>query len=211
MRSRSFGYWLTAAAAVVSLWAYGRLPPRVPIHFGLAGQPNGYGPKLLAVLLVPLMMLGLRGLLAVLPRIDPKRENYDKFHDTYWLIANSILSFMAVVHTAVLAFALGAPVRVDRVVTAGLGVLLVIVGSYLGRVEPNWFVGIRTPWTLSSEDVWRRTHRVGGWILVIGGLLSVATFFVPAATAFPVFVATIVLVALVPAVISYLLWKREGH
>ncbi|MBI3081461.1 MAG: SdpI family protein, partial [Gemmatimonadetes bacterium] len=166
MRSRWLGYVVAALAAAASAWAYPRLPPRVAIHWSLSGQPDGYGSKLLAAVLLPLMILAMRGLLSVLPRIDPKGENYPKFASTYWLIFNGVIVFFGVIHLAVLAYGLGAPVRMDRVVAAGVGVLLIVIGNYITRVEPNWFIGIRTPWTLSSDRVWRRTHRVGGWILV---------------------------------------------
>jgi uncharacterized membrane protein len=211
MRGRSFGYWVTAAAGLVSFWVYPLLPPRVPMHFAASGQPDGYGPKLFAVLVGPVMVLVLRLVMGVLPRLDPRRENYRKFRETYWLFVNGLLLFIAVLHVTVLGYALGAPVRVDRVGTGGLGVLLVVIGNYLGRIEPNWFIGIRTPWTLSSEHVWRRTHRLGGWILVLGGLSCIGTIFVSSKAALPIFVGTIALVVVIPVVISYVLWKREGN
>ncbi|MBI2401987.1 MAG: SdpI family protein [Gemmatimonadetes bacterium] len=209
MRSRWLGYIVAALAAAASAWAYPRLPPRVAIHWSLSGQPDGYGSKLLAAVLLPLMILAMRGLLSVLPRIDPKGENYPKFASTYWLIFNGVIVFFGVIHLAVLAYGLGAPVRMDRVVAAGVGVLLIVIGNYITRVEPNWFIGIRTPWTLSSDRVWRRTHRVGGWILVTGGALVVLSLFVPAGAALPILIATIALVAVVPVVLSYLWWRRE--
>lgn len=209
MRSRWFGFVAAALAAAASVWAYPRLPPRVATHWSFSGVPDGYSSKLLAAVMLPAMILGLRALLCVLPRIDPKGDNYRKFASTYWLIFNGVIAFMAVIHVAILAYGLGAPVRMDRVAAVGVGVLLIVVGNYLTRVEPNWFIGIRTPWTLSSERVWRRTHRVGGWILVAGGLLIGVTPFVPAGAGLPILVATVALVAVVPVVLSYLLWRRE--
>lgn len=211
MRSRWFGYWVTLVAAAVSLVLYPRLPARVVVHFNAAGQPNGYGSRLDAALLLPLVLLGLRLLFEVLPRIDPRRENYVKFGDTYWLLANALLLFLGVVHVALLAYALGVPVRIDRVIAVGLGMLLIVIGSYLSRVRPNWFVGIRTPWTLSSERVWERTHRIGGRILVAGGVLCALTVFVPAPAALPVLVGVTVVVALIPVVLSYVWWRGEAQ
>jgi uncharacterized membrane protein len=173
------------------------------------GQPNGYSSRLLATVLLPVMILALRGLAGLLPRIDPKGENYQKFSGTYWLILNGVMLFTGLVHVAVLAYGLGAPIRMDRVVSAGVGVLLMIVGNYLTRVQPNWFVGIRTPWTLSSESVWRRTHRAGGRLMAGGGALMAVAAFLPAGPHLTVFFATLVLVAVVPLVLSYVWWKRE--
>jgi uncharacterized membrane protein len=211
MRSRWFGYWATLVAATVSLLVYPRLPPRVVMHFDAAGQPNGYGSRLEAVILVPLVMLGLRALFELPPRIDPRRENYQRFGDTYWLMVNGLLLFLGALHVALLAYALGLPLRIDRVVAVAFGLLLVVIGSYLARVEPNWFVGIRTPWTLSSEAVWRGTHRLGGRIFVVGGLMCLLTVLVPTRAAFPVLVGVLLVCVLVSVVISYVLWKQEGH
>jgi len=209
MRSRWLGYWAALVTATVSLLVYPSLPPRVAVHWNLAGEPNGYGPRLVAAVMVPAMILLMRALAAVLPRIDPKKENYQKFAGAYWLIMNGIMLFMALVHLATLAYGLGAPVRMDRLVSAGVGVLLMVTGNYLTRVQPNWFVGIRTPWTLSSESVWRRTHRVGGRLMAGGGTLMVAAAFLPGALHLAVFFATLVLVSVVPLVLSYVWWKHE--
>ena len=211
MRSRWFGYWVILVAALVSLIVYPQLPPRVVMHFNAAGQPNGYGSRMDAVLLLPLVILGLRLLFEVLPRIDPRRENYARFTGTYWLLGNGLLLFLGALHVAVLAYALGVPVRIDRVVAVAWGVLLVVLGSYLARVEPNWFVGIRSPWTLSSERVWHRTLRVGGGVFVAGGVLCVLTVFVPTTVAFSLLGAITAVAAVVTVVISYVLWRQEGH
>ena len=93
----------------------------------------------------------------------------------------------------------------------GVGLLLVFLGNYLTRVEPNWFVGIRTPWTLSSDTVWRKTHRTSGGLLVIWGLLLVAVAFLPRSAFLPLLVAAIVIAVVIPIVQSYILWKREQH
>ncbi len=209
MRSHRLGYIVALLTGLVSAWAYPRLPPRVATHWGLGGQPDGYSPKLLAVVMLPVIILAMRGLVSLLPRIDPKGENYQKFASTYWLIFNGIILFMGLLHFAVLGYGLGAPVRMDRVAAGGVGVLLIVVGNYLTRIQPNWFIGIRTPWTLSSEPVWRRTHRVGGWILAGGGALMALTVFLPASAQLPIFIATIALVTVVPVVLSYVWWKRE--
>jgi uncharacterized membrane protein len=209
MRSRRLGVVVALIAGLASLLVYPRLPPRVPMHWNVSGQPDGYSSRLVAAVMLPLLILGLRGLFEVLPRIDPRGESYRKFAGTYSLLVNGLLVFTGVLHLAVLGYALGAPVRMDRVAAAGLGVLLIVIGNYITRVQPNWFVGIRTPWTLSSERVWHRTHRVGGWIFVAGGLLIVLTVFVPAGAALPILIGTVAMVVIVPTVLSYLWWKRE--
>lgn len=209
MRSRWFGFVVAALAAMISIWAYPRLPETVATHWNLRGVPDDYSSRLWAVALMPLVMIGMTGLLRVLPKIDPRRENYAKFIDSYWLIANAILVFMGVAHVLVLAHGMGYLVQVDRLLPLGVGLLFAFLGNYLTRIEPNWFIGIRTPWTLSSDTVWRKTHRTGGWLFVIGGIVIAAGAFAPRGAFVPLFVATVIVVAGIPVVQSYVLWKRE--
>lgn len=211
MRSRWFGLVVTALAAAVSVWAYPRLPETVATHWNLQGTPDGYSSRLWAVAMMPLLTLGLTGLFNVLPKVDPRRENYAKFLDSYWLIANAVLVFTGVADALILANGLGYTVQVDRLLPLGIGLLFAFLGNYLTRVEPNWFVGIRTPWTLSSDAVWRKTHRTAGWLFVVGGLVIAAGAFAPRGVFLPLFVATIVVVAGIPVVQSYVLWKREQN
>ena len=209
MRSRWFGLVAAALAAMVSIWAYPRLPETVATHWNLRGVPDGYSSRFWAVALMPLVMVGLTGLLRVLPKIDPRRENYAKFIDSYWLIANVILLFLGLAHVLMLANGMGYLVQVDRLLPLGVGLLFAILGNYLTRIEPNWFIGIRTPWTLSSDAVWRKTHRTGGWLFVIGGIVIATGAFAPRGAFVPLFVATVIAVAGIPVVQSYVLWKRE--
>ena len=211
MRSRWWGLVIFALAVAVSMWAYPHLPPRVVTHWDFHGNPNGYSSRGWAVALVPMMLLFMTGLFNVLPRLDPRGQNYAKFQNTYWLIVNGILVFLGLVHVVAIAAALGYPVRMERVIPVGVGLMFVFLGNYLTRVEPNWFVGIRTPWTLSSDTVWRKTHRTGGWLMVIGGVVLAVGAFLPHAAFLPLFFTTMVIVAVIPVVQSYILWKREQH
>ena len=211
MRSRWFGLVIAALAVAISIWAYPRLPPTVATHWNLRGTPDGFSSRGLAVAIMPLLIVGMTGLFNVLPKIDPRRENYARFLTSYWLIANAVIVFMLVAHAMIIASGLGFSVRVDRLMPVGIGLLFVFLGNYLTRVEPNWFVGIRTPWTLSSDTVWRKTHRTGGWLMVIGGVVLAIGAFLPHGAFLPLLVVTILLVALIPIVQSYVLWKREQH
>jgi len=210
MRSRWFGLVIAAVAVAVSIWAYPRLPPTVATHWDLRGAPDGFSSRLLAVSIVPVVLLVMTGLYNVLPKLDPRGENYAKFLSTYWLIGNAVIVFVLVAHAMIIASALGYSVRIDRLMPLGFGLLFIFLGNYITRVEPNWFVGIRTPWTLSSDTVWRKTHRTGGWLMVLGGfVLAVGAFILPHGAFLPLLVTTIVIVALIPIVQSYVLWKRE--
>jgi len=102
-------------------------------------------------------------------------------------------------------------VKVDRFMPIGVGLLLIVLGNFLTRVEPNWFIGIRTPWTLSSDTVWRKTHRTGGWLMVLAGFFIAASVFLPQGAFLPLLIAAILIMAVIPIVQSYILWKREQH
>lgn len=209
MRSRWLGLVVAALAAVVSVWAYSLLPATVATHWSLRGTPDGYSSRLWAVTVMPIVIVGLTGLFNVLPKVDPRRENYAKFLGTYWLIANAVLAFTGVAHALIIANGLGYTVQVDRLLPVGIGLLLVFLGNYLTRVEPNWFIGVRTPWTLSSDTVWRKVHRTAGWLFVIAGLVIAAGAFAPRSAFMPLVTVTIVAAAGIPVVQSYVLWRRE--
>src|SRR5712692_9274253 len=147
MRSRWLGPLLAAVALALSLWAYPHLPERIATHWNVRGQPNGYSSRTVAVLMAPLLMLAVSLLFRVLPRLDPRGANYAKFIVMYWLLANTVVVFLLGVHALLLAQGVGLPVRMTTLLFPGTGLLLVCIGNYLSRVEPNWFVGIRTPWT----------------------------------------------------------------
>ncbi len=211
MRSRWFGLVIAAVAVAVSIWAYPQLPPTVATHWNLRGTPDGFSSRALAVAIIPVVILVMTGLFNVLPRLDPRRENYAKFIGTYWLIANAVIAFMLIAHGMIIASGLGYSLKIDRLMPIGVGVLFIVLGNYLTRVEPNWFVGIRTPWTLSSDTVWRKTHRTGGWLMVIGGFVVGASAFLRHGAFLPLFITAIVIMAVIPIVQSYILWKREKH
>ncbi|HEY3220130.1 MAG TPA: SdpI family protein [Gemmatimonadales bacterium] len=209
MRSRWFGLVIGALAVAMSIWAYPQLPPTVATHWSLNGTPDGYSSRLWALAIIPVILVIMTVIFNVLPKIDPRHENYVKFLSSYWLIANAVIVFLLVAHGLIIAAGLGFSIKIDRLMPLGIGLLFVFLGNFLTRVEPNWFVGIRTPWTLSSDTVWRRTHRTGGWVFVIGGLLLASTALLPRAAFLPLLIATIVIMPAIPIVQSYVLWKRE--
>ena len=208
--------WYPVAVVVVALLAsalvWGRLPEQVPMHWDASGNVDRHGSRLAGALLLPGVMLLLAILVPVLPRIDPRRANYARFDPTYHLAMNAVLTFMLGVHLVALATALGMEVPMERVVPAGAGLLLLVIGNVLPRARQNWMFGIRTPWTLSSERVWERTHRVGGYCMVAAGLVVLASaLLAPGTASVALLVAAVAGASLVPLVYSYLAWRQEGH
>jgi uncharacterized membrane protein len=209
VRNRWLGFVVAVLVLAAGVWAYPHLPPRVPTHWNFRGEVDGYSSRFGATVVFPLVILALAGLMQVLPKIDPRGKNYAKFGDTYWLIVNGILIFCGVIQLLVLANGLGAPVSLGRVLPIGIGFLMMVLGNYLGRIQPNWFIGIRTPWTLSSDEVWRKTHRLGGRLFVAAGILFMLSVLVPGMFGMPLIVILIVVVAVIPVLYSLYLWMRE--
>jgi uncharacterized membrane protein len=205
--------WITPVL-LAALWAfalavYARLPARVPTHWNLRGEVNGWGGPGSAFL-IPAIATAMAALILVLPRIDPRREHWARFRDVLHLTVNVLVLFLGWVEVLALGSALGWKVDVTRATLAGVGVLLMVLGNYMPRIRSNWFMGIRTPWTLESERVWRETHRVGGRTFVAGGAVAtVAVLLLPAGVGEGVALAALAAASVVPVVYSYVSWRRE--
>jgi uncharacterized membrane protein len=208
MRSRWLGFLIVGLAAVISAWAYPRLPINVATHWNLSGEPSGYSSRLVAVLLVPTVVLLLSSVLRIVPRLYRQRDRSGLI-DIFWLILNTIFLFLLAIHVVVIGNGVGAPIRVGQLIPIGIGILFVLLGGILGSVKPNQFLGIRTPWTVSSERVWYKTHRTGQWLFAAAGLLLVVSSFAPRITTFAILVPILVVVVVTLVAQSYILWTRE--
>jgi uncharacterized membrane protein len=152
----------------------------------------------------------LWGLMRLAPRLDPREENYRRFGEAYETMIASVLLLVLATHAIMLAIALGHHVPVGRLVPALVGALFVVIGNVMPRLRANWWIGVRTPWTLSSDRVWARTHRLAGYSMTIGGLVMIVGGLVlPATLGAPVVVGAAVASVFAPAVYSYLTWRRE--
>ena len=206
---KSLPFILIAVGLAVSLWAWPRLPDMLPTHWDSSGRVDGTSSKPFALFLIPSIAAALAVALQLLPRIDPRQANYEKFRSSYDLMVTLTVATLVAIHLATIASALGWPIPVTKIVAASVGVLLVAVGNVLPRARPNFFFGIRTPWTLSSDSVWMRTHRVGGYALVAGGLLQIVVAILGEAGAGIWPVAVILAISIGLVAYSYLLWRRE--
>lgn len=166
---------LVAATVVASLVAYPRLPDPAPIHWNIHGQIDGWGPRWVAAWLGSGCAVFIAALLLILPRLGPLTENFAKFGKTYGRIAVAVTLLMAMLHGTILLAACGHDVRMGATLTVIIGVFYALLGNWMGKVRRNFYVGIRTPWTLASEAVWDRTHRVGGRVMLAAGLLVAVT------------------------------------
>ena len=201
---------LIVAAVAFSIAVWSRLPERMPVHWDLHGEVNGYGSRAHGAFLLPGLMLLIWLLMRFLPRIDPRRANYAKFADTYDLLVNSLVALFAVMHIALIGAALGWPISMERVAPALIGLQFVILGNALPRARPNWWFGIRTPWTLSNDRVWARTHRVGGYLLTGAGVVLLVAAALPGAWTFALGVAAVAAAGFGSLIYSYFAWKQES-
>lgn len=216
--SKATGRWkwvdllILAVAAVPILLAigfYDRLPESLAVHFNLRGEADGYQGKLSFLLTYGLLMTVMPWLMKLLPAIDPKRENYAKFNDIYELFRLLITLVLSGLLGIVIAYNLGYQVRIQMIVLLIIGGLWIIIGNYLGRIRFNYFVGIRTPWTLANEEVWRRTHRLAGPLWMEAGLIAILAAFLPGIVAVWGLGIALGLSVVIPTVFSYLFYRQQ--
>lgn len=205
--------WIPLILIVIAFGAsaavYDRLPDPMPTHWNFSGEVDGLTSLPWGAFMLPLMLVAMLAIFRVLPLIDPRKANYAKFKGTYETLIIAIMTFMVGVHLVVLANGLGNNVSIDRLVPIGVGVLLIVIGNLLPRTRPNWFVGIRTPWTLSSDRVWERTHRFGGHLFVAAGVVTVLVAVFAPMLAIPVLIGCSVAVSVGVLAGSYLIWKQD--
>jgi uncharacterized membrane protein len=201
------------AMLVVSAWAWPQIPDgaRVPIHWGIDGQPNGWAPKWVALLITPGIAAVLALVLGVIPGIEPRRSNLARSSGFYLMSWAGAIVVLAVVHVVAVSVALGATFDMGRVVPIAVGLLFVGIGNFLPKTRSNFFAGIRTPWTLTSERSWAVTHRIGGIGFVLVGALSVISGAIGLPGAVTVWVLIGGMVVLVPVllVVSYRVWQAD--
>lgn len=211
MKNRWLGLVFIAASFAFSLVVYGRLPEQVATHFGVTGEPDGWSSRSFAAFGLPLLTFFMYSLLSALPKIMPRRDNYEKFSETYWTVITLVIAFMCALHVVILGKALGWLLNVPAFVLLGVGAMFVVLGNLMPRVKSNWLLGIRTPWTLESESVWRETHRVGGRTMVIAGVVTMIAAFLPPTIQPWVALVALLLGAFLPVVYSYIVWRRENQ
>jgi uncharacterized membrane protein len=155
-----------------------------------------------------MLTAGLYLLFLVLPLIDPRRGNYARFAGTYRFLKALLVLFMCLLQLAILGTALGYLSGPTLFFRLGLPLLFVLLGNVMGQIRYNYFVGIKTPWTLASEEVWQKTHRTAARVWVVAGLAGALAAFLPAAVGTPLLLIALTAAGFIPIVHSYLLWRR---
>lgn len=203
---------LVIISIVLGCYFYSIFPDRVPMHWNINGEVDGWGSAFSGAFILPMILIGMYILFILIPFIDPNKEKYQQFEKVYKIFRILIMLMMFGIYLIASANALGYAVRVEVWIPVIIGLLFLVMGNYFGKIKPNWFMGIRTPWTLSSEEVWNKTHRLGGKLFMILGLLMLLTplWHFESSIMFWLVIVPMLLVGFIPMVYSYVIYKKLG-
>lgn len=184
---------------------------QLPVHWGLNGEADGFEDKWPALLMPAGIVAGVSLLFFFLPALEPRREGLERSQGLYLWGWVALLLMGAVIQLVTVSVALGWDLPVGQLIVSTAGVMLVLIGNQLGKSRSMYLVGIRTPWTLASEEVWIKTHRLGGKLMVGGGIVMVAAAMLPLPSGLlaTVLIGVILVAAGVPILYSFLLWRGE--
>ncbi len=188
----------------VGAMVYDKLPEMMATHWGFDGQPDGWSSRAFTVFGLPAIIAGLNVLLYFGLNADPKRANMNGTLRTISLWTPAVVAVLAGGLT--LAAGLGFDFRIERIMPVFVGLLFIIIGNYLPKTKQSYTLGIRIPWTLHSEENWNRTHRLAGFLWVLGGIAFIVFSFI--GWSLPVFFALILIMTLIPIVYSFVLYKK---
>lgn len=199
---------LVGLSIVLSAYYLPILPNQVPTHWNFRGEIDGYSPKLLGIFLLPFIQILLLLVFQFLPRIDPKKNNYQYFNREWHVIQISVIGFLSYIHFFILEAALNQNFNITKLILVGTGLLFVLLGVSLKNIRQNYFIGIRTPWTIASEHVWYKTHRFGSWCFVLGGLVIMIGSALSVRFSFLIF-TTVLISAILPAIYSLFIFIKQ--
>lgn len=204
--------WITVLMLII-FWGvcasfYPQLPEQVPTHWNLQGEVDDYSHKAVASLIMPALPLLIYILMTVTAKIDPKKENYSKFGVSYEKIRMAIVLIMMGFSTIALLPSLGYDIDIGIFARIMVPLLFIFIGNYMGKIRHNYFIGIKVPWTLASEEVWTKTHRLGGRLMVIGGVIALLGAFATPTIGFAIMMAGVILPSIISMVYSYLLYQK---
>ena len=212
MTALKTGWVIFAITAAISAYYIGTAPAgiEIPIHWGIDGSPDRMGSVTEGMLMPPAVMLLILAVMSALKWFEPRKENLLRSNTARGWIALSVILLMMVIEVGNIAILNGYEAPMVRLVFFGVGLMLMVMGNFFSKVRSNFFIGIRTPWTLSSDQVWQKTHRLGGKLFMLAGALLVPAAWGLAESALIYAMAALIVPAvLIPAFYSWWLWKKE--
>lgn len=209
MRTNVLSLLFIAIIIAAAAFLYPSLPEQIPTHWNIQGEVDDYMPKPWGVIVLPLAAILILVTMKLIPVISPKGFRTDPFRNVVNIFTVTLVGFTSGIGLLVLLAASGRNVQMNAMVFGAMGILFIVLGNYMSKVRKNFFIGIRTPWTLASDEVWSRTHRLGGWIFVLIGFFMFLNAFIQFPQAW--LIGAIVILALVPVVYSFVLYRNlEG-
>lgn len=207
-RNQIIIFLIVLVSFVVSAYFYPQMPDKMASHWNIKGEVDGYLPKSWGLLLLPLISLLAALLLILFPKIDPLKENIEKFRKYFGVFIILILIFLLYIHLLTIFWSRGLRFEIFKFLAPAFGVLFYYCGVLVENAKRNWFIGIRTPWTLSSDRVWEKTHRIGGRLFKAAGVIAFLGVFLPAYGFFLVIIP-VILAAIYPTVYSYFIHRKN--
>jgi len=210
MKAKTVLIWtiiLTAAVIVLGLVLLPRFPENIATHWNERGEADGYGSTFMGIWFLPLMTIGLVLLLLGIPKIDPLRKNFETFRKEYNLFILLFVIFFVYLQVLTLLFNLGYRFNMLALMMPAFGGFFYYVGMLMEKAKRNYFIGIRTPWTLADDQVWDETHRAGAKGFKISGIVTVLGVFFPSLAIFFMMVP-ILGVSIYTIVYSYVVYRR---
>ncbi len=191
-------------------YIYNQLPNEIPTHFNFNGEVDDYSHKSAAFVTAVLPLL-LYIMMIYLPKIDPRKHSYLKHKKAYYIFRIIIILFLIIIHWATMSTALGHEINVGLIVKLGIGLLFIIIGNYMPQIRQNYFFGIKTPWTLANDLVWKKTHRLGGITFIIAGVLMVIAAFFKGMVVGVLSIGSLIIATAVPLIYSYIEYKKISN
>ena len=193
---------------LIGMLSYQYLPDKIAGHWNSQGDVDGDMPKFLGIFLVPIIAVGLFLLFILVPKIDPLKENYKKFKNYYDSFILVMIIFMPYVYLLTIIWNFGIKFNMTSTLIPAVGVLFIYIGIILRNIKRNWFIGIRTPWTISSDRVWSKTHKLGSKLFIISGIITILGIFFPKYMIWFILIP-VVISSIVCVVYSYLEFRKE--
>ena len=202
-------FLIALAPFIASGVLWNEVPDTVPVHYNFQGEPDRYGYKGELLLLVPGISFGVYLLLLFVPAIDPKKK-IETNQKAIRAVRVITVIFMDAVYVVTLALAMGYELDLSMYIMISVGALFFILGNYMNSIKPNYFIGLRTPWTLENPEVWKRTHRLGSKLWMIGGIVIMASPFIDTSKQLGISLSMIIIIplALIPLIYSYVIYNQ---
>lgn len=210
MKNKLLLYKLLIVLVMIIIWfyLYPILPAEVPIHWGFNGQPNRMWSKFFHITIFPIISIIIIVIFAYLPKLDPKKENYNKFGTVWEIFQFSFLFLFLYIFIVANFITLNPEYNISRFMMSGVWVFFIVIWNFMWKIRQNYFVWIKVPWTLADEEVWNKTHRFGGKIFMLGWLLFLLNAFFLWQVVW-VFIITFILIVFSPIVYSYIIFKKK--